>query len=318
MSVQTGLGASLTVTDVCGMLGLSRNTVYKLARQGEIPSFKVGRQLRFREADIALVSTKQKASAPANAPSPETDPRPDVLDSLPAWMQGSLVIGGQDMACDVLANQLAGLGIIAVRSHENGYVSLSRMYLGTVHAAAIALWAGSENRYNIPYIKGMLPGQPVIVFRILKRRVGMSVPAGNPMCVKRWSDLLSPGTQLANRERGASTRVLLDEHLRLLEAAPLSIDGYATAYSSELGQALSIAQGKANLAITGEQVARQVQGLEFLPLQLETLDLVVAKTERTRPLIKALHALLKSPSFKRSFDPSLQDTSLMGEVVYET
>ena len=42
----------LTVEDVCDLLRVHPNTLYKMARQGKIPSFRVGTEWRFRKDAI--------------------------------------------------------------------------------------------------------------------------------------------------------------------------------------------------------------------------------------------------------------------------
>jgi excisionase family DNA binding protein len=42
-------GEILTVKEVCDLLGAHPSTVYRLARQDKIPSFKIGQEWRFRK-----------------------------------------------------------------------------------------------------------------------------------------------------------------------------------------------------------------------------------------------------------------------------
>ena len=347
-------GDALRVEDVMQILHLSRNTVYKLAREGTLPSFRVGRQMRFRYEDIrrrleeeanssrptdgasrasegGAATEAAGGAAPADTGSgrgagrdadqsgalPGLAPVGDVCDEVPAWARGALVVGGQDLAGDVLCNYLSGLGLKVARSHDNGYMSLARMYLGGCHAAVIDLWSEGERRYNTPFVRQMLPGTSVLVFRLFKRRVGLCVAAGNPLGFDAWPDLLRSGAVLANRERGAGSRVLLDEKLKYLEAKASSIAGYDRPVSSELAQALLVARGLANVAVTSEKPFRQVEGLGFLPMQEETVDIALLNTPQTAPLVKAVQSLLRTEAFRREFDPALYDTGLMGEIVYE-
>lgn len=330
-------GDALRVEDVMQILHLSRNTVYKLAREGALPSYKVGRQIRFRYDDVRrrleqvaddadrsyvaggfadpMAETSPAAASPAEQ---ATLPVPgDVLDELPSWAHGSVVLGGQDLSSDLLANYLSALGVKLLRSHANAYMSLSRMYAGGCHACVVDLWSEREKTYNTPYVRTFLPGVPAISFRLVKRRVGLTVAARNPLGFSNWADLLKPDTSLANRERGAGTRVLLDEKLKYLEARGEAISGYERPVSSELAQALMVARGIANVAVTSEKPLRQIKGVDFLPMQDEVLDLVVLKTPGTAGLIKAVRSLLRTDALRGEFDPTLYDTRLMGEVVYE-
>lgn len=327
-----GEGEALRVEDVMRILHLSRNTVYKMAREGALPSYRVGRQVRFRYEDVraqleGMARAQETSSQPPVAGVPAAAPVPagdldaalgsDPEGALPPWAQGSLIVGGQDLAADVLANYLSGLGVSLLRSHANAYLSLSRMYLGTCHAATVDLWSEADRSYNTPYVRRFLPGVSAVAFRLYKRRVGFTVAARNPLGLTDWHDLLGDGVRVANRERGAGARVLLDEKLKYLEARADRIAGYDRPVTSELAQALLVARGMANVAVTTQKPVRQVKGLEFVPLQDETVDLVVVKTLQTAPFIKAARSLLRTDAFRGEFDSELCDTKLMGEVVYE-
>ncbi len=319
-------GDALRVEDVTRILHLSRNTVYKLARTGELPSYRVGRQMRFRYDDVrrhlegAVAGSGEgpAGSCGSGTAEPGIVPVPaDVLDEVPAWVRGSIVVGGQDMVADVLANYLAGLGVKALRSHTNDYMSLARMYAGGAHAAVVGLWSEHDRAYNAPYLRALLPGVPAVAFRLFKRKVGFTVGAGNPLGLYEWADLLKPGVVIANRERGAAARVLLDEKLKYLEARGDALAGYDRPAASELAQALMVSRGLASVAVTSAKPARQLKSVEFVAMQEETVDLVVLKTPATSTFIKAARSLLRTAAFRSEFDGSLYDTRLMGESVYE-
>ena len=54
----------LTLREVAGLLKVAEKTVYTMARQGEIPAFKVRGQWRFRRRDIdGWIDTQQSAGA---------------------------------------------------------------------------------------------------------------------------------------------------------------------------------------------------------------------------------------------------------------
>ena len=84
-------GDALRVEDVTRILHVSRNTVYKLARTGELPSYRVGRQMRFRYDDVrarlesVAASQETKAAVASGADEPSDVPVPsDVFDEVPS------------------------------------------------------------------------------------------------------------------------------------------------------------------------------------------------------------------------------------------
>ena len=52
----------LTLPEVAVLLKVAEKTVYTMARQGQIPAFKVRGQWRFKHADIDCWIDEQKAS----------------------------------------------------------------------------------------------------------------------------------------------------------------------------------------------------------------------------------------------------------------
>jgi len=54
----------LTIKQVSEYLQVNERTIYKLAKSGDIPSFKIGGQWRFKQADIDnWIERKKVASA---------------------------------------------------------------------------------------------------------------------------------------------------------------------------------------------------------------------------------------------------------------
>jgi putative molybdopterin biosynthesis protein len=47
-----GRSVLLSVNEVAALLGISRPTVYRLARRGDLASYRVGERLRFKPAEI--------------------------------------------------------------------------------------------------------------------------------------------------------------------------------------------------------------------------------------------------------------------------
>ncbi len=55
----------MTVTAVCGLLGISKQTVYRLIRAGELRPTRVGDRLRFEPDDVrAFVERHREAVVP--------------------------------------------------------------------------------------------------------------------------------------------------------------------------------------------------------------------------------------------------------------
>ena len=206
-----------------------------------------------------------------------------------------------------------------LRSYESGYRELVSLYSGEVQAAAVHLWDSSSDRYNLPYVKRLVPGTPVVVLHLATRSQGLLVRRGNPLGLRGWADLVRTPLVLANRERGSGSRVLLDEKLRLLEADPFAIEGYEREITSDLAQGTLIAKGGADAGVGTERVSHQIAGLDYLPLQTERLDLVIAKTPSSARVIRAVRGFLGSEMFRNELValPGY-DFSHLGAKLYET
>jgi putative molybdopterin biosynthesis protein len=158
-----------------------------------------------------------------------------------------------------------------------------------------------------------------VVLRLATRSQGLLVKQDNPLGLRGWSDLVRTPLLLANRERGSGSRVLLDEKLRLLEADPFAIEGYEREIVSDLAQGTLIARGAADAGVGTERVYHQIAGLDYLPLQTECLDLVIAKTRATTRALRAVRGFLGSEMFRNGLIalPGYDFTHL-GAKLYET
>ena len=323
----------LTAPQVAAILQVNRNTVYNLAKAGTLPSYNVGRKLRFslddvqtyidssRHARQRLGSGPRDAGAAVPASPTRTPARTqrDASRTGEALTSGAFIIGGRDTTLDILANCVSAAGIRALRSYQSGYRELVELYLGSVHAAAVHLWDGSTDSYNLPYVKRLVPGTPVVVLHLATRSQGLLVKKGNPLGLGTWSDLVRRPVVLANREAGSGSRVLLDEHLRQLEADPHAIKGYEREIVSELAQGTLIAHGGADVGIGTRRAFDRIGGLDYRPLQTERLALVIAKTPATGPIIRTVCELLASEALARELAAlSGYDFAQMGHRLYET
>ena len=80
---------------------------------------------------------------------------------------------------------------------------------------------------------------------------------------------------MINREKGAGSRVLLDENLKLLGFYGSQIIGYEDENQSHLALASAVGRGEADVAVGTEKIARQVDNIDFVPMKRERYDLVV-------------------------------------------
>ena len=300
---------ALTAEEVARLLKVSRGTVYALKDKGELPSFLVGRKLRFtRKAVQEYIERDQPLGE---------NPGREVPFVTAAHQPESFVICGQDIILDALSNYMNQAGVPSLRSYVGSYDALTALYKAEVQLASPPLWDGETDTYNVPFVRRLLPGVPAVVVNLTYRTQGFYVAKGNPLGLKTWEDLARPGIRIVNREKGAGSRILLDEHLRTAGINPQELEGYDNEVQSHIAVASTVARGRADVAVGSEKIARQVDGLDFVPLQKERYDLVFKKKDiDTRP-VRALMGILETGILKEEFS-SLggYDTTDMGKIMW--
>lgn len=323
---------ALTADEVAGLLQVSRSTVYKLVKADELASYHIGRKMRFTMGDVenyiarskrakaASVAAGVRSSLAASSAAFGAASAASVSPAAPSASKGlsSFVLAGNDIAGDILANYLGSANAAVERVYEGSYNALVDLYRGVAHAALSHLYDGDSGSYNVAAVKRLVPGTPVKVVRLVRRRQGLIVARGNPKGLRTWEDLLRPGVRLVNRERGCGSRILLDEQLARLGADRVRIEGYEREATSALSMASFVARGGADAGIGAERVFHQVGGVDFLPLQDEWLDIVLAKLPGSERIVEAVAKLTRSRPFREEVGALVgYDASRMGELVYE-
>ena len=307
---------SLSTQEVADMLHVSKSTIYDLVRRGEIRSYKIGRKVRFTQDDVdgyIARSRHEQRVQPARRVAVSSSLMEPEIDHSPP-----LVISGQDVLLDILANHLREEGVNAARCHLSSFEGLLSLYQGRVDATACHLWAAEEKDFNAPFVRKLMPGVPAILVNLSYRAQGFYVRAGNPKRIKGWQDLKRADVSLINRRVGSSARILLDWQMLKLGLSPQQVRGYERELQSHLTVASAIANGEADLAIGTERVARRMDGVDFIPLLEDRYDLVMRKEQWQSPEMRRLMGILRSDVFLSEIDHfSGNDYRDLGKVVAE-
>ncbi|WP_042197946.1 substrate-binding domain-containing protein [Paenibacillus camerounensis] len=327
---------SYTTEELARLLKISKLKVYDLIKKGELPSYRVGKQMRVDHSDLEAYKQNSRSSSASAALLPLQTGIPFVLP--PATFSPPLhtnqpaagpvkaavtniVITGQDMSLDILATHLERSLPAArpLRSYAGSLDSLIAMYNGESDIVSTHLLDGDTGEYNLPYIRKLLVGFSYLVVHMLTRSAGFYVQQGNPRNISGWRDLQQEGLRLINRERGSGVRVLLDEQLRLHGISVAGLSGYETVENSHLAVAGRVARGEADVGIGIEKAAKIIDGLEFIPLIQERYDLVMLKKPGNEQWINAVLDILRSPAFRNELNSiHSYDLTGTGEIVYET
>ena len=285
---------SLSTQEVADILHVSKSTIYDLIRKGEIHSYKIGRKVRFTQDDVDAYiarSRHEHSTRPVkNIDTHSTLLTPD-KEEVP-----ELIISGQDVVLDILANYLQQEGVSTARTYLNSFEGLLSLYQDNIHVAACHLFDGYE--YNTSFVRSLMPGIPAVLVNISYRTQGFYVQKGNPKNIKGWSDLGREDITVWNRRVGTSARILMDTQLKNLGISSSRVRGYDKIMKSHLTMAAAVAAGEADLAIGTERISRQIENLDFIPLLEERFDFVIKKEMMETEGIRKLMKVLKNPAFR--------------------
>ena len=280
---------SLSTQEVAEILHVSKSTIYDLIRKGEIHSYKIGRKVRFTQDDVDAYIARSRHEH-STMPVKRIDTHSTLLTP-DEEVQPQLVISGQDVVLDILANYLQQNGITTGRTYLSSFEGLLSLYQNKVDITACHLFDGKN--YNASYVRALMPGIPAVMINLSYRTQGFYIQKGNPKGITGWEDLKRKDITVLNRRPGSSARILLDTQLKRMKITASSVKGYDTIMKSHLTMAAAIAAGEADLAIGTERISRQMDGIDFIPLMTERYDLVVRKemldTEPIQTVLKILN-----------------------------
>lgn len=309
---------SYTTEEIAKLLRVSKLTVYDLIKKGDLPSYRVGKQMRIDSSDLEAYKQRAKSGSI----------NPALLVQAPqqkAYVQGTVgvrpvVITGQDTSLDILAKYMEKntKAVRPLRAFVGSLDSLISMYQGESDIVSTHLFDGETGEYNLPYIRRLLVSFPYIVVNLASRWMGIYVRKGNPHGITSLADLARPGISMVNREAGSGARVLLDEQLRLHGISRLQLNGYQVEESNHIGVAGKVASGQADAGI-GIEKAASIVGVDFIPLIKERYDLVMLKKSANMEWIQTVLDILRSPAFQNEIGAiGGYDLSLTGQVLWET
>lgn len=283
----------LTPDEVAVELKLTRYTVYEMIKRGELPASKIGRALRILRSDLGVFMHRHKTREELVAP------------VLPDFVQSSdsvyeiLFAGSHDLTIDLLTRMLAKRGTTLLPAFSGSLDGLIELYKGRVEIAGCHLLDPATGEYNLPHVRCLLAFDQVKVINLVTRWQGLMVPKGNPRMITSWEELLSGHHRIANRQRGSGTRLLLDYKMRLMQILPDQLPGYDQECTTHYATASQVLQGKADVALGIESVARGL-GLDFFPIQEERYDLVIPTRLFRQERFQNLLTVLRDPAFRQA------------------
>ncbi len=226
-----------------------------------------------------------------------------LLRGLPEIERTIVAIGSHDLVIDLAATALrsADPTLTLVSTNVGSLGGLVALRDGLCHLAGSHLLHPATGEYTLPYLDEMMSDRDLAVVRLVHRDQGLLVQPGNPSGITGLADLAGADLSYVNRQRGAGTRMLLDQELRRLEIDPAKVSGYAREEPTHLAVAAAISSGRADCGL-GIMAAARAFGLDFVPVAREPYDLVVDAGSLDDPLLAPLWKLLDSPDFHASIE----------------
>ena len=261
-----------TAQEIADKLQIKKTTVYELIKRGELYSSKVGKQLRISEQQ--LKQYLERSGSGNNMPDQKA-----VSSSTP---NGNLQIPEQ--------MSIHPQGIPVLQSFMNSYNSLYSLYFKKAHIACASL--------DLEHIRSLVPGVQLSLLCLYEYSIGLYVPSGNPLKLSGLMDFARKDIKIANREKGSTPRIYLDQFLFSEKISPASISGYHTELVSDISTAAAIATHKADSALGEEYAAHQSGLLDFIPLQTLPMYLVMETEALSQPGFSALLEIVRSEDFR--------------------
>lgn len=226
--------------------------------------------------------------------------RVELLRGLAEIDRTIVAIGSHDLVLDLIASRLRATNpLITLASSNVGSLGgLVALRDGLCHVAGSHLLDPATGQYTLPYLDKLFgPDADIAVVRLVHRDQGLIVPPGNPLDIKGIEDLTRPGLRYVNRQRGAGTRVLLDQKLAEHDINPATVSGYSREEHTHLAVAAAVAAGRADTGL-GILAAATAFKLDFVPIAQEPYDLVLRASALSDEHLAPLWTLLESRAFQ--------------------
>jgi len=205
-----------------------------------------------------------------------------------------------------------GMAILAGGSRA-GVDALAR---GEASAAAAHWLDEASGEYNVPLVRSMLAGADIVVIEWARRAQGLLLAEGNPHRIRKIADLSRKRLRIAIRQPEAGSHRLF---LHLLAKAGVRADALAwlpRAVHAETELAAVIRDAHADVGL-GIEAAARANGLAFVPLATERLDLITFRRDAFEPALQALFAWTRTPQFvAQATALGGYDVTNTGRVVY--
>ena len=210
-----------------------------------------------------------------------------------------VVIGSHDPLLDELADMLhlENPELYMSSSHVGSMGGIMAIRRGEAHAAGCHLLDTADGSYNRSFIRKYFPKGGVRLISCVGRQQGLMVARGNPLNIRKFSDIARDGVHYVNRQKGSGTRILSDYLCKRENVDASAIYGYDREELTHTSVAAQIVSGSADAGM-GIYSAAKLYDLDFIPICIEEYDLIIPDHAWDTPMVRSLLTILKSDAFR--------------------
>ena len=210
-----------------------------------------------------------------------------------------VVIGSHDPLLDELADMLhlENPELYMSSSHVGSMGGIMAIRRGEAHAAGCHLLDTADGSYNRSFIRKYFPKGDVRLISCVGRQQGLMVARGNPLNIRKFSDIARDGVRYVNRQKGSGTRILSDYLCKREHVDASAIYGYDREELTHTSVAAQIVSGSADAGM-GIYSAAKLYDLDFIPICIEEYDLIIPDHAWDTPMVRSLLTILKSDAFR--------------------
>ncbi len=219
-------------------------------------------------------------------------------------LKKSLVaIGSHDPLIDEVIDilHLSNNQLYMSSSHAGSMGGIMAIKRKEAHIAGIHLLDEKDGSYNKSYIKKFFPQGGVKLVECVGREQGLLVQKGNPKNIQSIENLYSKDIRYVNRQKGSGTRILFDYLNNKKELDPKSIYGYEREELTHTSVAAQIASNSADVGM-GIYSAATIFDLDFIPICIETYDLIIPDYAWETEMVQELLKVIKGDDFRQRLE----------------
>ncbi len=212
------------------------------------------------------------------------------------------IIASHDLGLAVLQQGLLSHAGVRVNIQTQGSLdSLRQLAAGHCDLAGFHVSRPLLGTLHLEPLQNTLDPRHFGLIRLLTRRQGLMVSAGNPLGLTHLQDVATKQARFINRQPGSGTRLLVDELLEQSAVDSSAIRGYANEEFTHLAVAAMVASGAADAGFGIEAAARQFN-LEFTATVTEQYWLAFNTLRMPDTTKRNLIAVLQSEDFQEQIE----------------